>query len=176
MARAAIYSMISLGVRNIFICNRTLSKATSLAQHYNNLISEGKISELSPQSAMEARVRVLESFASSWPTDARQPSIVVCCIPRQSAGEVSTGFSLPDGWLKSPTGGVVLEVCSMTGTYNTISDKMLGCVSAAFISNCPSNSRASSRRMEFHGWLRCVSNLPLLERNFVLMAMADSQR
>lgn len=110
MARSAIYSLISLGIRNIFICNRTLSKATALAEHYNNLIDTGALPELGSESVTKTRVRVLDTFISNWPSDVRQPTIVVCCVPRQAASEPPTNFSLPEHWLKSATGGVVLEV------------------------------------------------------------------
>ena len=109
MARAAIYSMISLGVRNIFICNRTLEHARSLAEHYNDLIAAGEISELSPDSAAQSRIRVIESFASSWPSNFRQPTMIVCCIPTHAADGSLTNFTLPEGWLKSPNWGVVVD-------------------------------------------------------------------
>ena len=110
MARSAIYSLISLGFRNIFICNRTFSKAEALAEHYNSLVTAGDIPELDPEGMAQTRVRVLESFTSSWPSDVRQPTVIISCIPRQAAGEPPTNFSLPEAWLKSPTGGVVVEV------------------------------------------------------------------
>ena len=116
MARAAIYSLISLGVRNIFICNRTYGKATALAEHYNELIRSREIPELNLEASSQASVRVLESFNSGWPIDIRHPTIVVSCIPRQAAGEPPTEFLLPEAWLKSPTGGVVLEVRSSGST------------------------------------------------------------
>ena len=110
MARSAIYSLVSLGVRNIFTCNRTFSKAADLAEHYNKLIDAGAMSELIPEYASQTRVQVIESFTSNWPNEARHPTIIVSCIPRQAAGEPPTNFSIPEAWLKSATGGVVLEV------------------------------------------------------------------
>ena len=110
MARAAIYSMISLGVRNIFVCNRTLENANALAEHYNQLIGVGSISELDPSAASQSRIRVLESFASLWPRDVRQPTMIVCCIPTHGPDGSPTNFSVPEAWLLSPNGGVVLEV------------------------------------------------------------------
>ena len=110
MARSAIYSLISLGVQNIFVCNRTLSNATALATYYNNLGADGKLSELTSSDASQTRVRVLETFASPWPHDVRLPTMIVNCIPRLGANDSATNISLPESWLKSPTGGVVVEV------------------------------------------------------------------
>lgn len=110
MARAAIYSLISLGVRNIFVCNRTKSNALALMEHYNKLASEGHLSQFITDAEAPPPVRLLDSFSSSWPTDVRHPTIVLSCIPRKDPDGVATNFSLPDEWLKSPTGGVVVEV------------------------------------------------------------------
>ena len=63
-----------------------------------------------PENAPQTKVQVLETFATNWPTDVRTPSIIVCCVPRQTATNEATNFALPEAWLKSPTGGVVLEV------------------------------------------------------------------
>lgn len=102
--------MISLGVRNVFICNRTKENAAALASHYNKLIEAGEISDLSPENASNIKVRVLDSFTSSWPDDVRQPTMIVCCIPTLTDQGSSTDFSLPEDWLRSPNGGVVVEV------------------------------------------------------------------
>ena len=69
------------------------------------------ISELDPVSAAYTQVRVLESFGSAWPKDSRQPSMIVSSIPTQTADGMPTNFTIPDDWLKSPTGGVMIEVC-----------------------------------------------------------------
>lgn len=110
MARSAIYSLVSLGVRHVFVCNRTLSRGKALVEHYNRLIETKTLPELRPENASETRVRLLESFAADWPLDARSPTMIVSCIPRQTTDHQSNNFTLPDAWLKSPTGGVVLEV------------------------------------------------------------------
>lgn len=110
MARSAIYSLISLGIRQIFVCNRTFSRASALAQRYNDLIANNQVPEMRPENAPLTRIQVLETFTSNWPTDVRTPSIIVCCVPRQTEDKEATNFSLPEAWLKSPTGGVVLEV------------------------------------------------------------------
>ena len=113
MARAAVYSMISLGVRNIFLCNRTVENAAALAEHYNKLVEGGEISELSAENAAETHIRVIDSFSVPWPKEFRQPTMIVACVPRVTPSGDAIDFSLPEGWLKSPTGGVVVEVRSL---------------------------------------------------------------
>lgn len=105
-----IYSLISLGVENIIVCNRTLENAVVLAEHYNKLIDSGEIFKLSPGAAKNIRIQVLETFESDWPSEMRQPTMIVCCIPRQTSNGSPVNFTLPEAWLKSPTGGVVVEV------------------------------------------------------------------
>ncbi|TKA71576.1 hypothetical protein B0A55_07672 [Friedmanniomyces simplex] len=109
-ARSAVYAMLSLGVQKIFICNRTVDNARAVADHYNRLIESQGISVLSPADAAQCRVRVLESFASSWPKEYRQPSMIVSSIPTQAADGTPTNFTLPDAWLGSPTGGILIEL------------------------------------------------------------------
>lgn len=110
MARAAIHSLASLGCQNIFICNRTASNAHTLANHYNDLIKAGDIPELGTNNTSNTQVRVIESFTDSWPANARQPTMIVCCIPADSADGTPIDFELPSEWLQSPTGGIVVEV------------------------------------------------------------------
>lgn len=109
-ARSAVYSLLSLGVRTVFLCNRTPKNAQTLADHYNELIGAKAISELDPANAAYTKVQVLESFDSPWPHDFRQPSLIVSSIPTQTADGAPTNFTIPDAWLKSPTGGVMIEV------------------------------------------------------------------
>ncbi|KAJ5489227.1 Quinate repressor protein [Penicillium diatomitis] len=107
MARAAIYSMIHLGVRNIFVYNRTVAKAERLAEHYNrqDLFSQGRRPEDRP------RVRILSHPDDPWPVAFKQPTIIVSGIPAHSiAGEPAPNFNVPTQWLESPTGGVVVDL------------------------------------------------------------------
>ncbi|SMR45762.1 unnamed protein product [Zymoseptoria tritici ST99CH_1E4] len=113
MARAAIYALISLGVQNIFVCNRTKGNAEELAEHYNRLIKANGIAELSPADAATTTVSALESFESSWPKNMRHPAMIVSCIPTQTTDGTPTNFTLPQDWLKSRTGGVVVELAYM---------------------------------------------------------------
>ena len=128
MARAAIYAMIQLGVRNVLLYNRTLPKAESLAHHYNSQtagegttvltgdsLGDGKASDATASPGLTPGPRtvitVLKSLEEKWPPDLRQPTIIVCCIPAHSiGGNPSPNFTVPPQWLESPTGGVVVEV------------------------------------------------------------------
>lgn len=113
MARAAIYAMISLGVQNIFVCNRTRGNAEELAEHYNRLIRASAIVDLSPADVSSTSVVALESFNSPWPKEMRHPAMIVSCIPTQTTDGVPTNFVLPKEWLGSRTGGVVVEVSAV---------------------------------------------------------------
>ena len=110
MGRAAVYSLISLGVQNIVVWNRTPAIAVSLADHYNSCLQTGNIPGLAAENAANTRVRVLRTFESDWPSELRQPTAIICCIPRQAADGTPVNFSLSETWLRSPTGGVVIEV------------------------------------------------------------------
>ncbi|OGE56139.1 hypothetical protein PENARI_c003G04283 [Penicillium arizonense] len=107
MARAAIYSMIHLGVQNIFIHNRTLANAEKLAHHYNR-------QDLHPKEAHGSgrpTVRIVASLSDPWPADFKQPTVVVSCIPAHSiGGQPAPNFHMPTQWLESPTGGVIIEL------------------------------------------------------------------
>lgn len=109
-ARSTVYALLSLGVRNIFVCNRTVENARRLADHYNDLIATNAISELSVDAAAHTRVLVLETFDSSWPAQHRLPTLIVSCVPTQSMDGSPIEFSIPSDWLRSPTGGVLIEL------------------------------------------------------------------
>lgn len=103
MARSAIYAMLRLGCRKIFIYNRTLSRAEEVARHFNSWAS-------SPADSAEV-VRVLRSTQDDWPDDASPPSLIASCVPADpDRNEPPANFEMPLQWLGSPTGGVVLEV------------------------------------------------------------------
>lgn len=105
--------MISLGVQNIFVCNRTKGNAEELADHYNRLIRTNEIAELSAASAANTAVIPLASFDCEWPQNMRHPTMIVSCIPTQTADGTPTNFTLPKDWLGSRTGGVVVELAYM---------------------------------------------------------------
>ncbi|KAH8590088.1 type I 3-dehydroquinase-domain-containing protein [Bisporella sp. PMI_857] len=103
MARAAIYAMIRLGCRKIFIFNRTVANAEAVAQHFNSwaagLSNDGEV------------VRVLPSGQAEWPPNFLFPTMIVSCVPARSVGtHAAANFEMPLQWLGSPTGGVVADL------------------------------------------------------------------
>jgi hypothetical protein len=113
--------MLSMGVRHIFVCNRTVATAHALAEHYNRLIDEDIIKDARESDGTVARVRVIEKFADAWPQEYSYPTMVVCTIPAQkSDGTSPTSFRVPDSWLRSPTGGVAVEVSIQFPTIPSI--------------------------------------------------------
>ncbi|PYI21124.1 hypothetical protein BO99DRAFT_356402 [Aspergillus violaceofuscus CBS 115571] len=102
MARAAVYAMLRLGCRKIFIYNRTLARAESVARHFNSWAA-------SQVDATEV-VYVLKSLKDEWPADACPPCMIASCVPADpDRDEPPANFEMPMQWLGSPTGGVVLE-------------------------------------------------------------------
>ncbi|KAJ5689895.1 hypothetical protein N7462_004287 [Penicillium macrosclerotiorum] len=107
MARAAVYSMIHLGVQHIFVYNRTTANAEKLAHHYNrqDILSGDRTPDTHP------RVGTLNSLSDPWPAEYKQPTIIVSGIPAHSlGGQPAPNFTVPSQWLESPTGGVVVEL------------------------------------------------------------------
>ncbi|KAK4193898.1 putative quinate repressor [Podospora australis] len=112
MARAAIYALIQLGCRNIFIYNRTVENAEKVARHFNEWAATQSIqgSRLSGGSPHEI-CRVLPSLSAPWPRIYQLPTMVISCVPAISAdGNPPADFEMPLDWLRSPTGGVVVEL------------------------------------------------------------------
>lgn len=102
MARSAIYAMLRLGCRKIFIYNRTQSRAEEVARHFNSWASS--------QVDSAEVVRVLCSTQDDWPDDSSPPSLIASCVPADpDRDEPPANFEMPLQWLGSPTGGVVLE-------------------------------------------------------------------
>ncbi|KAL5336989.1 type I 3-dehydroquinase-domain-containing protein [Aspergillus crustosus] len=107
MARAAVYSMIHLGVQNIFIWNRTLANAERLAEHY----MRSSLRTLGRGGSPRYNVHVIESLNDSWPTNYKQPTIVCSGIPAHRIDEhPAPKLQLPTQWTESPTGGVVVDL------------------------------------------------------------------
>jgi shikimate 5-dehydrogenase/shikimate kinase len=103
MARAAVYSCYQLGVRHMFVYNRTPSNAQKLARYYNEWArSKGDDS---------FHLDVINSIDDPWPSDFRLPTIVVSCIPGRHVGTQSpVELLISEKWLESRTGGVYVEV------------------------------------------------------------------
>ncbi|KAI1332388.1 hypothetical protein F5Y16DRAFT_176733 [Xylariaceae sp. FL0255] len=109
MARAAIYALIKLGCRKIFIFNRTISKANATAAHFNEYAKEHKL--VRRRGNDERICHVIESATDPWPSEHQQPTMILSCIPASGIDDKPTvEFRMPSQWLRSPTGGVVIEL------------------------------------------------------------------
>lgn len=108
-ARAAIYALIQLGCRNIFIFNRTASNAQVVADHFNNWAQKQGVTP--GKGGISQICHVLPSISEPWPAGYGFPTMIVSCVPATSVeGKPPADFEMPLQWLGSPTGGVVLEV------------------------------------------------------------------
>lgn len=113
MAHATVYSLIRLGVQNIWIWNRTLARAKALAARYDgkrySVPSPDTVVSHASQDRSEneyfgpANVRVIETLGEDWEASASLPTIIVSCIP-------SPDIQIPSSWLSSKTGGVVVDL------------------------------------------------------------------
>lgn len=106
MARAAIYAMIQLGCRKLYVFNRTLENAQRVADHFNALAT------VLLDGAVEPLVEVLRSLNDPWPSSRNPPTMIIAAIPGHSIRDgQAINFAMPKQWLTSASGGVVIEVC-----------------------------------------------------------------
>jgi shikimate 5-dehydrogenase len=112
MARAAVYALLQLGVTNIVIFNRTIEKAENLAAHFTRLVTTTASNKL--QTPIP-NFNILKTRNDDWPESFRQPTIILSCIPADPIdGGPAAQFTLPESWMRSPTGGVVMEIAYKT--------------------------------------------------------------
>ncbi|KAF7558748.1 hypothetical protein G7046_g5401 [Stylonectria norvegica] len=113
MARATVYAMLQIGIQNIAIYNRTAAHAEKVASHFAELLGKKDFKLLS--AGNEARFRVIHSLVDDWPSEFRLPTVIISCIPTHKIGVVpAPNFTLPEAWLGSKTGGVVVELAYRT--------------------------------------------------------------
>lgn len=112
MARAAVYAMLQMGCRNVFVYNRTLNNAESMANHFNRLVIP---QNGNGQGSVADHVKVLERLAQPWPAGYNMPTMIVSCVTHEQLnGNPGANFEIPPQWLESPSGGVVVEMAYMT--------------------------------------------------------------
>lgn len=105
-ARSAIYALLQLECQTIYVYNRTYENAVRVADHFNAWHStQNPTSDRKPVIAMQPS-------SQEWPCDAVLPTIIVSCIPTTELfhGQPKRTFELPEEWLGSPSGGVVVDV------------------------------------------------------------------
>jgi shikimate 5-dehydrogenase/shikimate kinase/3-dehydroquinate dehydratase len=129
MAQAAVYAAIRLGVKTIFIHNRTLARAKHLASQFHGKsysLHNIDLLKASPRASVNggdgsvtpeqqvagpASIYTIESKNEPWPSGFDPPTIIVSCVKRIGENDQPpANNSVPASWLTSPTGGVVIEV------------------------------------------------------------------
>ncbi|OAP58183.1 hypothetical protein AYL99_07273 [Fonsecaea erecta] len=109
MARAAVYAMLQIGCKHIFVYNRTVSNTRALARHFNGWAQSQK------NVTIAEPVKVIEHTTDPWPADFAPPTIVVSCVTRELLdGNPGADLEMPEQWMQSPSGGVVVEMAYMT--------------------------------------------------------------
>lgn len=112
MARAAVYALLQMGVKNIIIYNRTRANSEKLVAHYERLVSSASSAGKQKTQPM---FRILHSLDDAWPEELRPATIIVSCIPTHPVGDApAPSFTLPGQWLQSASGGVVIELAYRT--------------------------------------------------------------
>lgn len=164
MARAAIYAMLQLGVRNIFIYNRTIANAEKLITHFRGLIDDSTIrlaTSVRARMPLDSQIHLqtIQSLNQAWPKDFRDPTIIVSCIPTHGIGaNPSPDFTIPEQWLQSRTGGVVMEVSSfIPSKYDFQLMNLPGRVQKAPNTTTRSDPCQISPRLGDYGWARSTS-------------------
>ncbi|PTB62515.1 NAD(P)-binding protein [Trichoderma citrinoviride] len=119
MARAAVYAMLQVGIKNIAIYNRTKANAEKLVFHFQQLLQEKEHNPLA--NARDVKFHVFTSLEEPWPTEYRHPSVIISCIPTHPIGDTpSPELKMPDAWLSHQTGGVIIEL-----GYKTLNTPLL---------------------------------------------------
>ncbi|KAF1836226.1 hypothetical protein BDW02DRAFT_567277 [Decorospora gaudefroyi] len=117
MARAAVYALLQLGVNNIAVFNRTWERAESIVAHFARLTtsSTGVAVGLPVRLQVTPNFTILKSRDEPWPQHLRQPTMILSCIPTDPIDDTPAAhFTLPQQWMQSPTGGVVMETAYKT--------------------------------------------------------------
>ncbi|KIX02095.1 uncharacterized protein Z518_08034 [Rhinocladiella mackenziei CBS 650.93] len=113
MARAAVYAMLQMGCKNIFVHNRTIANTIAMVRHFNDWAKPQANGHATYSSAEP--VKVIEFTTDPWPESFALPTMVVSCVTHEFLdGNPGANFEMPDSWMQSPSGGVVVEMAYMT--------------------------------------------------------------
>ncbi|CAK7235850.1 hypothetical protein SEUCBS140593_009419 [Sporothrix eucalyptigena] len=155
MARAAVYAMLQLGVKQIVVTNRTVAHAEQMVAHFSGMIERGEMQLLADDSP-RVQFHVMQSQQDAWPSSWRLPTMIISCIPTHRIGEVpSPNLTLPPAWFGSPTGGVLVELA-----YKTLQTPLLD----------------QSRQLAQQGWVS-LDGLDLLpEQGFAQFELFTGRR
>lgn len=124
MARATVYALMDLGVRNIVIWNRSVARAELLVANFSVYAT----SLATPGNSWQTRFRILQNLTDPWPADMNQPSIIVCTPPAHTINDIpGFDFTVPEPWFGSMTGGVIVEVSIMI--FRGCDDTLIICAS-----------------------------------------------
>ncbi|RMZ00463.1 hypothetical protein D0862_06720 [Hortaea werneckii] len=134
MARAAIYALQRLQVQTIFVWNRTAQNAEKMISMFDGSRSSTQgqgapCPEDAPplktlarssdsKTVQPGRIFSLPSMNEPWPSGSEPPTIVLSCISR--ASNPPPQIVLPESWLRSQTGGVIIELA-----YNPVDTPLL---------------------------------------------------
>lgn len=120
MARATVYAMLQIGMKNVVVYNRTLKNAEKMVSHFTQLLQK-KDFKLFSAGSEPARFHIVKSLDEPWPEDFRLPTVIVSCIPTHRIGDMpAPDFTVPEPWLGNRTGGVVIELA-----YKTLNTPLL---------------------------------------------------
>ncbi|KAH8701564.1 hypothetical protein BGW36DRAFT_371112 [Talaromyces proteolyticus] len=108
IAYAALYSLLQLGVSNIVIYSFKASDAHKLAIHFREFDERNH----TDREGSKTDIRIIDSIQADWYADLKQPTIVISSLPVMEPAntDLDTQFILPIQWMKSTTGGVILDL------------------------------------------------------------------
>ncbi|KAL2260696.1 hypothetical protein VTK26DRAFT_5228 [Humicola hyalothermophila] len=100
--------------------------AGAAATHNNNNNNSGTSRQI---------CRVITSLSDPWPQNFQLPTMVISCVPATSnvEGQPPADFTMPLDWLRSPTGGVVVELA-----YEPLVTPLVAQMRSVRDSMCPS--------------------------------------
>ncbi|CAK7232318.1 hypothetical protein SCUCBS95973_008219 [Sporothrix curviconia] len=155
MARAAVYAMLQLGVKQIVVSNRTMANAEQMVAHFSGMLERGEMQLLADDSPT-VDFHVMRTQQDPWPASFRKPTMIISCIPTHRIGLVpSPNLTLPPAWFGSPTGGVLVELA-----YKTLQTPLLD----------------QSRQLAQQGWVS-MDGLDLLpEQGFAQFELFTGRR